>query len=63
MKNQMVTIRKLIEEMLEFGISLETAELLAPSLARLENDPRGFALAILDESPEIAEKCGLIRRH
>jgi hypothetical protein len=57
------TIDDLLDEMLAFGVLLEAAELVAPLLLPLENDPRGFRQALLEECPLIAERCGAIRRH
>lgn len=52
----------LIDEMLEFGLSLELAECIAPALLPLFNDERGFRLALLEDHPLVAERCRLTRR-
>jgi hypothetical protein len=57
------TIDDLIDEMLEFGIRFEQAERMAPLLLPLLNGQRWFRLALLEECPLIAERCGAIRRH
>lgn len=55
----MTTRDDLIDEMLEFGLSLELAEHIAPALLPLLNDRRGFRRTLLEEAPLIAERCGL----
>lgn len=50
-----------IEEMLEFGMQIELAQLIAPALSRIENDPRGFRRALLEDEPRLAEILGVIR--
>jgi hypothetical protein len=57
----MYTIDDVFEEMIEFGFSLEIAELASPFFLRLHNDPRGFRQALLEDEPRIAEKCGVIK--
>lgn len=57
------TVEQLIDEMVEFGVSLSAAELVAPALARFVNDPRGLAEALKDGAPAIAERLGLLRRN
>lgn len=54
---------ELIEKMLEFGISIEVAERLAPHFLRLENDPRGFRQALLEREPRLAERVGVTSLH
>jgi hypothetical protein len=58
-----MTLDELIEEMLEFGIRLDVAERVAPAFLWLENDPRGFRLALQEDAPLIAERIGVARRH
>jgi len=58
-----ITLGELIEEMLEFGLDVHTAEKLAPALLPLINDPRGLKGALLIKEPWICEKIGLCPRH
>jgi hypothetical protein len=58
-----MTEQQLLEEMLEFGLRHEIAQNLAPILLTLENDSRGFAQALIERAPRIAEHLGLLRRH
>jgi hypothetical protein len=52
-----------IDEMLDFGLPIETAEILAPHILRLENDPRGFVTTFLESQPLLSEQLGVSRRH
>ena len=58
-----ITTEQLIEEMLEFGVSLAAAEIVAPRLAPLINDPRGLAEALKESEPLIALHLGLLCRN
>lgn len=54
---------ELIEEMLEFGVDLKGAELVAPLLLPLYNDPRGLVEALKEREPWLALKLGIVQRH
>ena len=56
-------IEQLIDEMVEGGCSLTTAEIIAPLIAPFTNDPRGLAEALKDGAPKLAECLGLLRRN
>lgn len=56
-----MTVNDVIDEMLAFGIRFEIAEIVAPAIMRLENDPRGFRQALIEEEPLIAERIGAIK--
>lgn len=50
----------LVDEMIEFGIPLDSAVLIAPALLPLLNDPRGLKRALADGAPDIAAKLGML---
>lgn len=58
-----MTAEQLLEDMLEFGLPLESSERMAQALCPLFNDKRGLAEALRQEVPEIALRLGLLRRH
>lgn len=57
-----LTYDELVEEMLDFGMDLETAEHMAPAMLPLFNDPRGLGTALIENSPRLAEQLGIVRR-
>jgi hypothetical protein len=53
---------ELIDEMLEWGISFEVAQGLAPFLHRLRCNEDGFRDRLIQSEPAFAEKLGLLQR-
>jgi len=53
---------ELLEDMLEFGLALETAERVVDELLPLFNDPRGLRAAFVEALPAEAERRGHGRR-
>lgn len=53
---------QLTEDMVEFGMSLETAQRVAPILLPLFRDPRGLRAAFIAAFPREAERRGLHSR-
>ncbi len=57
------THEEVLDDMLDFGISLPVAQIVAPLMVRLFNDPSGFRAAVEDEAPGIAARVGLVTLH
>lgn len=54
----MTDVESVFDEMIEFGLSVETAERLAPPLAAVLNDPRGPRQALIEDEPKLAARLG-----
>ena len=54
-----MTLDQLVEDMVEFGMSIETAQLAAPAVLPLFQDPRGLREAFCRAFPLEAERRGL----
>jgi hypothetical protein len=57
-----MTLEQLVEEMVEFGMSIEDAQRAAPAILPLFQDPRGLREAFVDVFPLEAERRGLRQR-
>mgnify|MGYP003394338829 CR=1 FL=1 len=58
-----MTLHELVDQCIEFGMDIDTAESIAPALLPAFNDPRGLARTIEEDSPWLAAKLGLISKH
>jgi hypothetical protein len=54
-----MTLEQLVDDMVEFGMSIETAQLAAPAVLPLFRDPRGLRDAFVEAFPLEAERRGL----
>ena len=57
------TRESLVDELLEFGLPLTDAELIAPALLPLMSDPRGIEATLRQDHPWLAEKLGVAMRN
>lgn len=55
-------LEQLVDEMVEFGMSLDAAQRAAPAILPLFNDPRGLRVAFVEAFPLEAERRGYTRR-
>ena len=58
----MKTLDTLIDEALEFGLDLETAQKIAPAMLYYVNHPDGMQ-ALIEREPEVAARLPSIRKH
>ncbi len=58
----MKTLDTLIDEALEFGLDIETAQKLAPAMLYYVNHPNGME-ALIEREPEIAARLPPVRKH
>lgn len=58
----MKTLDTLIDEALEFGLDLKTAQKLAPAMLYYVNHPNGMQ-ALIEREPEVAALLPSIRKH
>lgn len=61
-RTEIVEASQIFEEAVEFGLSVEAAERIAPWIAAMENDPRGPRQAVLEDYPRLAEAMGWLKR-
>lgn len=58
-----MSVEDLIDEMLEFGISMEVADRMAPVLLPFLNNEPGVEQALIEQYPALAEQMGCYLRH
>lgn len=58
-----LSVQALIDEMVEFGIPLDIASRMAPSMLPFFNDPRGIAASLAEAAPLLAHRLGVMQIH